>query len=371
MKLCTMTLSRIMIVLSVFTLSGCFVNEVKVTGSLEPSTLGLSDNILLQNTTTINVTDLDTTNFVENVSSLSIDITADCNAIDLSSEMSGFAPAVGEVNLDGRVLTAVNGLCVDDIYAESQKALYAQALSAQGLSNDFVFKSCTGSDTCENLKIAIFILEDVNNNTYGLQLEMLDGTATTESLTLLTLVGDGKLEYYGQVISNTNISSFNQIETAISTLLSLDIDVLDISNKKKKRLTKNLQEKGAVKDLEKALNPKNWSDENTLSEKNGDKVFTSVAKAIKKVLKAKKRLANESNDPSIQALLTTLNEIEANLTESMRALTANRIAEAQAANGNEKDIAKAIKQLEKGDAFVGAGISNKGIKKYRSSWRKL
>ena len=85
MKIWTKTLSRIMIVLSVFTVSGCFVNEVKVTGSLAPTSLGLPSNILLQNTTTINVQDLDITNLVGAVSSLSIDISADCSAIDLSS----------------------------------------------------------------------------------------------------------------------------------------------------------------------------------------------------------------------------------------------------------------------------------------------
>ena len=124
MKKLNRALSRIMIVLSVFTLSGCFVNEVKVTGTLAPTSLGLSSNILLQNTTTIDFTDLDTTNAVGTVSSLSIDITADCSAIDLSTEMMDFAPAVGEVNLDGRVLTAVNGLCVEPTYAQSQKAHY-------------------------------------------------------------------------------------------------------------------------------------------------------------------------------------------------------------------------------------------------------
>ena len=135
-----------MIVLSVFTLSGCFVNEAKVTGSLAPTSLGLPSNILLQNTTTINVQDLDTTNIVGDVSSLSIDISADCNAIDLSSEMMDFAPAVGEVNLDGRVFTAVNSLCVEPTYAQSQTALYAQAVSAKRMSNSDFFKSCTDTD---------------------------------------------------------------------------------------------------------------------------------------------------------------------------------------------------------------------------------
>ena len=368
MKLWTKTLLRIMIVLSVFSVSGCFVNGVKVTGSLAPISHGLSPNILLQNTTTINVQGLDTANLVDAVSSLSIDINADCSATDMSTEMISFAPAVGEVNIGGRVLTAVNSLCVEATYAESQKALYAQALSAQGMSNDQFFKSCTDTVTCENLGIAIFILEDSNNNTYGLQLEMLGETETSAPLILLTLVGDGKLEYYGEVIpSTTSISS--QISAVFTTLLlSLDIEGLNTSEKNKKKLTKDLQGKQVTKGLEAAMEPEYWANDNTLTEAGGDKVFKDIANAMKKISKAKALVEDASMSTM---LLDTLNELEANLIESMRALADNRIAEAVAAEGNAGQIATAISDLAKGNTQVNEEKIDKAIKSYGDSWNEL
>ncbi len=372
MKPCTKILSRIMIVLSVFSVSGCFVNEAKVTGSLAPTSLGLPSNILLQNTTTINVQDLDITNIVGAVSSLSIDISADCSATNVSADMMAFAPASGEVNLDGRVFTAVNSVCVEPTYAQSQIALYAGAVAAQGMSNSDFLKSCTGTDTCENLRIAIFILEDANKNTYGLQLEMIGETETSAPLTLLTIVGDGKLEYYGEVITSTPSPSPNsQISTAIETLLSLDIDGLNTSKKNKKKLEKDLQGKKVIKELEEALKPKYWSSENTLTEAGGDKVFKGIAKAMKTISKAKDKIIGESNDASIAALVETLNDIEASLVESMRTLAADRIAAAQAANGNAGQIATAMVDLAKGDAHVIAGKFDKAIKSYGDSWNEL
>ena len=372
MKIWTKTLSRIMIVLSVFSVSGCFVNEVKVTGSLAPTSLGLPSNILLQNTTTINVQDLDITNLVGAVSSLSIDISADCRAIDLSTEMMGFAPAAGEVNLDGRIFTAVNSLCVESTYAQSQTALYAGAVEVQGMSNDQFLKSCSGTDTCENLRIAIFILEDSNNNTYGMQLELLGETATSTPLTLLTIVGDGKLEYYGEIITSTPSPSPNsQISTAITTLLSLDIDGLNTSKKNKKKLEKDLQGKKVIKELEEALKPEYWSSDNTLTEAGGDKVFKGIAKAMKTISKAKDKIIGESNDVSITALVDTLNDIEASLVDSMRTLAAERIAAAQVANGNAGSIASAMVDYAKGEAEVIAEKFDKAIKSYGDSWNEL
>jgi len=302
--------------------SGCFVNDVNVTGALAPTSLGLSPNILLQNTTTINITELDTTDFVDDVSSLSIDITADCSGIE---EMD-FSPAVGEVNLDGRVLTAVSGLCVEATHAQALKPLYAEALLEQVMNYDDIFKSCTDTVACENLRIAIFILtDDDTGESYGMQLEFLSETESSAPyLTLLTIVSENKIEYYGEVTTSTNISAYSQITSAISTLLSLDIDGLNTSEKNKKKLTKDLKDKGAIKDLEKALKPKYWSEENTLTEKDGEKAFEEVAKAVKDISKAKGRIDDESSDPSILALLDSLNEIEANLIESMRGLAVNR-----------------------------------------------
>ena len=210
-------------------------------------------------------------------------------------------------------------------------------------------------------------------NTYGLQLELLGETATSAPLTLLTLVGEGTLEYYGEIITSTPSPSPNsQISTAIETLLSLDIDALNTSKKNKKSLTKNLQDKkGATKGLDGALKEQYWTIDNTLTEAGGDKVFKSIADAMKKISKAKATIEDESNDASISALLETLNDIQASLVESMRALAADRIAAARAANGNAGQIATAMLDLTKGDAQVIAGKIDKAIKSYGDSWNEL
>ena len=360
MKLGTKILSRIMIVLSVFSVSGCFVNEVKVTGSLAPTSLGLSSNILLQNTTSINVQGLDVSAFVDVVPSLSIDVTADCSAI---TELD-FSPAVGEVLIDGRVLTAASSLCVEAAHADFLKNGYAQAMSANDMSNADILKSCTDTGTCENLRIAIFVLTDnITGESFGMQLELLSETNTSDPyLTLLTIVGEGKLEYYGEVITNTTVtvSPISQMTSAIDTLSSLDIQGLAISNKDQKALTRTL-EKGAIRQLEKTTLPEYWSNDNTLTELGGDVVFAAVANAVKKIAKARGLLDEGSSDLSILALLGTLNEIQANLAASMRALAADRIVEAQAANGNKGSILTAITQLAAGDDFVDAGKYAKGI----------
>ncbi len=371
MKSCTKILSRILIVLSVIAVSGCFVNEVKVTGSLAPASLDLPSYINLQNEPTINVKEYDASNVVKDVSSLLIDLKADCSAIDNSSEGLGFVDAGGTVELDGRKLTAVSSMCVEATYAQDKKDLYAQVISMQGMNYAAFFKSCTNTVACENLRIAIFILTDGTND-YGLQLELLSETESSDpNLTLLTLVSDDKVEYYGEVVTSTSISPVSQMTLAIETLSLLDIQGLDISNKDQKALTKDLQEKGATKELEKALKPEYWSDENTLTEKGGDKVFAAVAKAVKKISKAAGLLDEGSSDPSIEALLETLNDLEAILADSMRALAADRIEEATAAKGNESRIATAITQLADGDELVAASKLDKGIKKYSASWNEL
>ena len=370
MKLWTKPLSRIMIALSVFSVSGCFVNEVKVSGSLEPTSLGLSPNILLQNTTSINDQDLDTTAFVDVVPSLLIDVTADCSAIP---ELD-FSPAVGEVILDGRVLTAASSWCVEPTYAQVLKTQYAQAMSALGISNADIFKSCTDTETCENLKVAIFVLTDnVTGESFGMQLELLSETNTSDPyLTLLTIVGEGKLEYYGEVISGTTVtvSPISQMTSSVDALASIDIQSLDISGKDQKALARTI-EKGAISQLEKTTLPEYWTDNNTLTELGGDVVFAAVANAVRKIAKATALLDGGSSDPSILALLGTLNELQANLAASMRALAADRIVEAQAANGDVVSIATAITQLTVGDAFVDAGKYAKGINEYSASWNGL
>ncbi|MEH6456254.1 MAG: hypothetical protein V7749_08020, partial [Cocleimonas sp.] len=331
----------------------------------------LSTNILLQNTSSINVQELDVSAFVEVVPSLSIDVTADCSAI---TELE-FSPAVGEVILDGRVLSATSSLCVEATYAQVLKTQYAQVLSAQGMSNADVFKSCTVTETCENLRIAIFTLSDnATGESYGMQLELLSETETSDPyLTLLTIVGEGKLEYYGEVISGTTVtvSPISQITSSLATLASLDIKGLDIKKKDQKALEKRLQKKGATRALNKALKPKFWSSETTLTERGGDVVFKKVANAVKNISKAKKLLDDQSSDPSALALLDTLNELQASLAGSMRALAADRIAEAQAANGNQGSIEMAITQLADGDAFVDVSKFDKAIKSYGDSWNEL
>ena len=189
-------------------------------------------------------------------------------------------------------------------------------------------------------------------------------------LTLLTLVGDGKLEYYGEIIpSTTSISS--QISSVFTALLSLDIEALNTSEKNKKKLTKNLQGKQVTKGLEAAMEPEYWSNDNTLTQTGGDKLFKLVADAMKKIIKAKKEIQDETNDDSILVLLNTLNDTEAKLIESMRALAADRIAAAQAAKGNTGQIATARLDLTKGDAHVIAGKIDKAIKSYGDSWNEL
>ena len=108
-----------------------------------------------------------------------------------------------------------------------------------------------------------------------------------------------------------------------------------------------------------------------MTEAGGDKVFKDIADAMKKISKAKATIEDESNDASISALLDTLNDIEASLVESMRALAADRIAAAQAANGNAGQIATAMLDLTKGDTQVIAGKIDKAIKSYGDSWNEL
>jgi len=371
MKPWTKILSRSMIVLSVFTLSGCFVNEVKVTGSLAPTSLGLPSNIFLQNTPTINVQDLDTTNPVDDVSSLSIDLTADCSATYVSPQMMGFAPAVGEVKLDGKQFTAVSSLCVEPTLAQIFIVPNTQDIAANGMSNSDFLKSCTGTDTCENLRTAIFIITDGTND-YGLQLELLGETETSDPLTLLTLVSEGKLEYYGEIITSIpSPSPSSLISSGMTTLLSFDIAALDASKKTQSTLTKTLQSNAVTKALDVIMDPQYWSSDNTLNEAGGDIVFTTVANAMKKILTAKAEIAGDTTDISILDLLDTLNDIEAMLIESMRLLTANRIAAAEAANGNAGQLATASLLLAEGDGSVTAGKTDKAIKRYGDAWNEL
>ena len=112
-------------------------------------------------------------------------------------------------------------VCASSPHTLKAKQLYTpKPYQLQGMSNADFLRAVLIQITCENLRIAIFILTDCNNNTYGLQLELLGETATSAPLTLLTLVGEGKLEYYGEIITSTPSPSPNsQISTAIDDIV--------------------------------------------------------------------------------------------------------------------------------------------------------
>ena len=130
----------------------------------------------------------------------------------------------------------------------------------------------------------------------------------------------------------------------------------------------------AISEINKSL-AKGWLDDSHLEPKNGKKVFDSERKAVKELMKVVKDEARGRDRVSDPALITIIDAIDA-LVAADRLLAqialddlAGIIAADPDRQGKvDRELAKGLEDLNKGDEQLADGKPDKAIDSYRKAW---
>jgi len=149
----------------------------------------------------------------------------------------------------------------------------------------------------------------------------------------------------------------DDIKPAI-TDAAADLDAIIASGPKYAKRTLRF----AARQLDRALNNRNWKDDSSLVSSRGNNVFNNVSKAINEI----ERIADGRNvDPALKA---ALDQVSNALLDNMRLLASNKLEAAIAANGKAWRISRAQQKLAAGDANRNADYLSTAILKYRDAW---
>lgn len=146
----------------------------------------------------------------------------------------------------------------------------------------------------------------------------------------------------------------------------------------------------AIREIEKSLKENLWLDGIHLNEKHGHKVFDHDRKAVKHLQKLLKHPREDEDDDSdsdsdkddntiSEAASAAIQSAIISLVEADRVITTtlyDEVAIMPVVNPDnqqivEKDLAKALTDIQKAEAFAANGKEDKAIKYYRNAWKHI
>jgi len=181
--------------------------------------------------------------------------------------------------------------------------------------------------------------------------------ATTAALppgiyTIITTVGEGACKFTD---TDTLIIGPGPVKAKVlSELVALRATVTDKQDGDK-------IEK-AIKDLQQSLDPDLWLDSAHVQPKKGEKVFQEERDAVNQLRNLLKDKKSAIPDATILGFIDRIVAADRGLAEAV-------IADALAANGDPKDIAKANEELAKGVREAADGKYDVAIEHYRNAWK--
>lgn len=117
---------------------------------------------------------------------------------------------------------------------------------------------------------------------------------------------------------------------------------------------------GALSSFEGGLHPRNWTSNYYLDAQRGNKVFDELKQAIKKLEDAARNSTDSA--PAIEAIISELGHISQNLAQLAIDL-------AIASDGNDRDLDKAIRDIERAAGYLVDGKITKAVDAARQAWQ--
>jgi len=118
-----------------------------------------------------------------------------------------------------------------------------------------------------------------------------------------------------------------------------------------------------IEDLTEAVQAKYWDDAAHLDARRGDKVFDEDEQAVRELARLERECHSRIPDALLQGFID-------DLVRATRLLAETAIADAIAAHGDRRDIAKAKDDLEEGNRDAARGRSDDAIRDYGSAWER-
>jgi hypothetical protein len=118
-----------------------------------------------------------------------------------------------------------------------------------------------------------------------------------------------------------------------------------------------------VDDLEDAVQPRYWEGAAHLDAKKGDKVFDEIEQAVRELVQLQRVCRSRIPDAVLQGFVD-------DLVKATRLLAQTAIADAVAAQGDPRDIAKANDDLADGNRDAARGRFDDAVRDYESAWAR-
>ena len=118
-----------------------------------------------------------------------------------------------------------------------------------------------------------------------------------------------------------------------------------------------------VDDLEDAVQPRYWDGAAHLDPRRGDKVFDEIEKAVRELVQLRRECQSRIPDAVLQGFVD-------DLVKATRLLAETAVADAIAAHGDPRDIAKANGDLADGNRDAARGRFDDTVRDYESAWAR-
>lgn len=310
--------------------------------------------------------------------------------LEFFDQSSVFSSDFTDQHLGGTTFGSIvdrNGLVINVIDAADPKGMFVQASGLAGLLAElnlcgFVATLGAGasiSSTCGSLILEVFDGPVQVLAAPDVIVTLPSGTSAT-----ISTLPDGQVEVENSPDSDGTIvveiggveipvAPGGQVEIAARGLKESSLEILLPYEKESKRIKK------AIKEIGKSLDDDLWIDGSHLDAKHGHKVFDRERHAVKELLHLLEQdgdqgKKSDQDEVSAAALASAESAVE-------RLLAVDRLL-AQTAIGSvgpavdahrqdkvDKEIAKALEALDKGDEEAGFGKADKAINHYKNAWK--